>query len=202
MDADELGHLKRRVTDLEEMVERLSSIMNDRPRQVFMTDVIRWRVPRDLPEMMREFPRGPTARDIARRYNLSQAITIAGLRELAEKGKIQWTRLKRSSKWVVLPPGHTAPDAPISSAQQRLLDGLKKIAGGGRTVTVGQREVARALSVHPSTVQYQIKCLIDAERLVLEKVGEEYEPSTYRFVVQDVAVDDKDVWRAAFGKRA
>lgn len=194
----DIDDLHQRVTDLEEKVERLLSIMNDRPRSVFMMDVIRWRVPRELPMLLQEFPDGPTTQDIAKRFNLTQGITIAGLRYLVAKGKIQLVRLKRSSKWVVLPPGYALPGARITPAQERLLQGLKRLAGGGRTIRTSTREMARVLSVHPSTVNYQLKGLIELGCLVLETAGSDYEPSTYRFPVSAPVVSDAEVWKAAF----
>ena len=188
-----LVEAKRRIGQLEHVVDhRATELANVREelsrlkevRRLTMGEAIRLNLVRDLPALRERHPDGVLIRHLVAHFGSEKAIIRLTLTKMAREGTVRWQRLRGQHEMVLMLPGEEAPTGAgavgLSASARRTLELLREHADG-EIVRVSPRTLGAETGQHPSTLNYQIACLIRAERLWLVERGEAGRPSVYSF---------------------
>lgn len=173
------GDLETRIAGLEMLVDELQSIIRAQPRTVFMQDVVRWRLAKDLPELMAKYPNGVTAEHVSEKYGFPKGSVLISIKKMERAGKIQYLTRRHTHEKIVLPIGAPVPPLGMTKTRQRVYDALIEMAKNGE-VRGSHKTIALKVGSHPSTVNYVINCLIRDRQLQLVQRGDGFSPSIYR----------------------
>ena len=192
-DADRIAALEARVAALEE-------VLSGGPRTVFMQDIVRWRLPKALPEMLKEYPTGVRTQHVMKRFGSSKATTALIMRRLADEGKIQWVRRRGDTYCIALPLGAPIPDGELTEKQMWVLKQMKARAIDG-LFSASLFSFGRDIGVNPNSLHYIFGRLVARRKITLEKRGRlgnarvKTERAVYRIVESDA-----EVWASAFSQ--
>lgn len=170
-----VGDLAARVAVLEELV---AVLVAGSPRRVYMADVIRFQLPKVLPDLMRRHPQGVTNEIIAEHFGFPLCSTRQAVASLTKRGKVIRHRLRGTHISVLLPPSAEPPEPTMSPQRKRVLETLKRLSVNGR-VQMSQTHLAQEVGMEPSTLYYILGQLIADKHVKLLVRGNANRPSAY-----------------------
>lgn len=172
--------LESRVADLEAQVAHLTALLDAaQPRRAFMVDVIRWRLPKELPELQRRYPHGVTAKHVAEHFGYPMPTVQVGIQRLVAAGKLRRHKMPRQVITILLRPGDPVPTERSLTARQRaVLDGLIRLSTDGR-LEMSQSKLALHLGMDAHVIYHALQALIIEGKVKVLKRGANRKPSAY-----------------------
>lgn len=176
MSAQAQPDLMARVAALE---MQIATLMDTRGRRAYMSDVVRFQLPKVLPDLMRKHPTGVTTQIVADHFGFPLPTVVSAVGRLVKAGKLARFRHPRQRAAIILPPGAAPPPEPVLTAQRRrILNELIRQSVNG-VLESSLNQIAFEAAMCPSTINYQLKCLVKAGKVRVLKRGAKGEPSQY-----------------------
>ena len=183
----------RRISLLENTVDHLSAQLAESQaelgrlrdvRRLTIGETIRLALLRDLPVLRARYPEGVALRHLVEHFGFEKAITRLTISEMVRAGAVRWAKVKGSTEMILLLPGEEPPSGPqsirLTRSHARTLDLLRQRAEDG-VVRLSMNALAAETGIHASTLNYNVACLLRAERLFLVERGIGGRGSVYTF---------------------
>lgn len=170
-----VGDLAARVAVLEELV---AVLVAGSPRRVYMADVVRFQLPKVLPELMRRHPQGVTSGIVAKHFGYPLATTGAAISKLVRAGKIDRHRAPGGNLTVLVPHGVAPPRPKLTLARTRVLDTMKRLSTEGR-LEIAEHHIAAPIGMSIANARYHISRLIADGYVKLTWRGRNGRPTIY-----------------------
>lgn len=174
-----MSDIEHRIAELERQVADLQILFETKGRRAYMSDVVRFQLPKALPDLARKYPAGVTTRHVTEHFGFPYFSVQQAVGRLVKAGKLVYFRRPQQRAAILLLPGMPPPPEPIMTPQRRrVLSGLIELSENGN-LSQSIRQMSSTLGMDPSTTLYHLTCLINAKKVKLIKRGTTGRPNTY-----------------------
>ncbi len=132
-----------------------------------------------LPALIKEFPKGPTVKQLVEKFDVAENFVRAAMFELYRKGRAQRVRRDDSQSYHLIPIGYIAPPIELTVGQRRVLEVMKSAADPDNFVKITKRAICAAAPVSQGSITAIIDSLIRKGFVTLIESGVGTIPSTY-----------------------
>lgn len=141
-----------------------------------------------LPALIKEFPKGPTTKQVAKRLGVEDHYARRAMIDLDRDGRATLDRRKDSSAYHLTPFGYDAPPPDLTRAQQDVFNVLCQAASGDGWVRLSNREICERAGCSRGGIKAVLDALRHKGKLELGQSGVGPRTSQYRVIRDDYLV--------------
>lgn len=135
-----------------------------------------------LPALIKEFPKGPTAKIISSRIAIEENYVRRAIRVLEDQGGCELMKRKDSPAWHVIPVGYTPPIEDLTAAQSAVLGVLKNHVGKDQVATLSFRQLCDSACISKGNIVAVLDALEYKKRIECVRRGGGTEMNQYRIL--------------------